>query len=388
MKILIAPDSFKESLSAKAVAAALERGLRRALPGIAVIKVPMADGGEGTVEAVLAARRGRWVRRRVTGPLGEPVEARFGLFGAGDTAIIEVAAASGLPLVPPRRRNPLATTSFGTGELMRHALALGARRLIVGLGGSATNDGGAGMAQALGFVFRDRRGRVIERPLTGGTLGAVAAVERQAVALSGIDIEGACDVRNPLIGPKGASVVFGPQKGATPAMVETLDRNLAHFGRLLETVSGRKLLRLSGGGAAGGMGAGLVALAGARLRPGAELVMELVALRKRMKDVDLVITGEGNIDCQTAFGKAPAGVAGLARTLGIPVVAVGGGLADDADRLFGRGVAALESAVVRPQSLDDALINSNNYLISAGERIARWLILASSLKSRTEPIDL
>ncbi|MBI5616176.1 MAG: glycerate kinase [Gammaproteobacteria bacterium] len=379
MKILIAPDSFKESLSSLAVAAALERGLRRALPAVDVVKVPMADGGEGTVDALVAATGGRVIRRRVTGPLGKSVQAAFGLLGDGRTAIVEMAAASGLPLVPPRLRNPLRTTSYGTGELMRHALALGARRLVIGIGGSATNDGGAGMAQALGAVLRDARGRVISTPASGGMLDRVAGIELPALA--GIDIEVACDVRNPLVGPRGASAIFGPQKGATSAMVARLDRNLAHFGAVLEGVAGRKLLKMPGGGAAGGMGAGLVGVAGARLRPGVELVMDTVGLRGRMAGVDLVITGEGRIDYQTVFGKTPAGVAALAGELGIPVVAVGGGLADDAARLFAHGVGALESAVVRPLDLDEALENSSKFLISAGERIGRWLLLGTRLKN-------
>ncbi len=380
MKIVIAPDSFKESLTAPEVAKAIEKGLKRVLRDVSCVRVPMADGGEGTVEAVVAATGGRVLRRRVRGPLGEPVQAPLGLLPDG-SAVIEMAAASGLPLVPPARRNPARTSTYGTGELIRAAVRLGVRRLIVGIGGSATNDGGAGMAQALGAVFRDAGGRVLARPLAGGELGAVASIDPSGIAplLGGLEILVACDVRNPLCGPRGASAVFGPQKGATPAQVRELDAKLLHFGRLLERSTGRRVMRRPGAGAAGGLGAGLMAFCGARLVPGAELLIELVGLARHLEGADLVITGEGRIDAQTAFGKAPTGVARVARACGVPVIGLGGALAGDARRLFGHGFAALEASVARPMSLAEAVLDARVNLEAASERIGRWLLLGRTL---------
>ncbi|MGE3773278.1 MAG: glycerate kinase [Gammaproteobacteria bacterium] len=382
MKIVIAPDSFKESLDAPAVAKAIEKGLERVLPGVDCVRAPLADGGEGTVEAVVAATGGRRIRRTVRGPLGEAVTAVFGLLPDG-SAVIEMAAASGLPLIPPARRNPLKTTSYGTGQLIRAAVERGARRIVVGIGGSATNDCGAGMAQALGAVFRDERGRVLTKPLGGGDLAAVASIELEDLAtlLAGVELLVACDVRNPLCGPRGASAVFGPQKGASPAQITLLDAHLQHFGRLLESSSGRRVMKRPGAGAAGGLGAALMGLCGGRLVPGVELVMELVGLDRMLDGADLVITGEGRIDAQTAFGKTPAGVARLAQARGVPVVGLGGALSGDARDLYRHGFAALEAAVAGPQSLAEALLDARVNLERAGERIGRWLLLGKALAS-------
>jgi len=380
MKIVIAPDSFKESLSALEVATALEKGLRRVLRDAQIVKVPMADGGEGTVDAVTAATGGKRVHRVVAGPLGQPVRACFGLLPDG-VAVIEMAAASGLPLVPSARRNPLKTSSFGTGQLLRAALALGARRIVIGLGGSATNDGGAGMAQALGVVFRDGRGRVLTRHLAGGDLGAIASIELGGLAASlrGTELLVACDVRNPLCGPRGASAVFGPQKGASPRQVRLLDGHLQHFGALLEQATGRRVIKRPGAGAAGGLGAALMGFCGGRLVPGAQLITTLVGLAAQIEGADLVITGEGRIDFQTAFGKAPAGVAKLAASFGVPVIGVGGGLADDARHTFRYGFDALEAAVTQPMNLAAAMRDARVNLERAGERIGRWLRLGLRL---------
>lgn len=387
MKIVIAPDSFKESLSAPEVARAIEKGLKRVLRDVTCVRVPMADGGEGTVDAVTAATGGRLVRRTVRGPLGSTVRAVFGLLPDG-SAVIEMAAASGLPLVPPARRNPLRTSSYGTGELIRAACALGARRIVIGIGGSATNDCGAGMAQALGAVFRDARGKLLTRPLGGGDLSRVAEMDLAAVrqTLGEIELLVACDVRNPLCGPTGASAVFGPQKGADPAQVRQLDANLQHFGRLLEQTTGRRVMQKPGAGAAGGLGAALMGICGGRLVPGAELVTDIVGLAGHLEGADLVITGEGRIDFQTAFGKTPAGVARVARRLGVPVVGLGGGLADDARNVFRHGFAALEASVARPMLLDDAMRDARVNLERAGERIGRWLLLGRCLAvSKSQP---
>ncbi len=381
MQIAIAPDSFKESLSAAQVANAIERGLRRALPAVSCVKIPMADGGEGTVAALVAATGGRLRSRTVTGPLGTPVRAHYGILGDGRTAVIEMASASGLPLVPSARRNPLHTTTYGTGELIRHALDGGVARLIVGIGGSATNDAGAGMAQALGVRFLDRRGQPLPAPLTGGRLDAVTAIDLtdRDPRLARVELLVACDVRNPLVGPLGASAVYGPQKGATPAQVRRLDRNLRHFGALVEGACGTRVLARPGAGAAGGLGAGLLAFAGGRLERGVDLMVAAVDLERRLAGVDLVITGEGRVDVQTAFGKTPAGVAAVAKRLGLPVIAIGGGLADDARRTFRHGIDALEACVARPMSTAEALAGARGHLVNAGERVGRWLALGAKL---------
>jgi glycerate 2-kinase len=381
LRILIAPDSFKESLAAAAVADALEKGLRRVLRGARIEKLPMADGGEGTVDAVVRASGGRLLRRSVTGPLGEPVRAAFGLLPDG-SAVIEMAAASGLPLVPLARRDPRHTTTYGTGELIAHALKLGASRIVVGLGGSATNDAGAGMAQALGAVFRDRRGRVLERPLTGGELGTVVAAELGAMALprAGIEVIAASDVRNPLCGPRGAAAIFGPQKGADPALIRQLDRKLHDFAEVIEGLTRRGLSLRPGAGAAGGLGFGLMAFARARLMPGAPLIMQLLGVESRLRETDLLITAEGRIDGQTVLGKAPAALARLARRLDVPVVGVGGALAADAASLFRHGFDALEAGVTRPTELSRALFDARVNLERAGERIGHWLLLGQRLE--------
>ena len=374
-RIVVAPDSFKGSASAREVAEAVAEGLRRGLPGVQVETVPMADGGEGTVEAVVAATGGRYVEVQATGPLGEPVRARFGLLGDGATAVIEMAAASGLPLVPPERRNPMVATTYGTGQLIRAALDRGARRLIIGIGGSATVDGGVGMAQALGARFLDARGRELG---PGG--GALDRLER--IDLSGMDprlrtaeILVACDVTNPLYGPEGAAAVFGPQKGATPEMVAQLDANLRRLAEVIRRDLGVDVSTLPGGGAAGGLGAGLVAFCGAHLRPGVELVMEAVGLERRLQGADLVVTGEGALDRQTPFGKTPAGVGRLARRLGIPAVAIVGSIGEGVDRetLEACGLAGIVSIVPRPMPLEQAMRQAVPLLLEAAERLA-WLL--------------
>lgn len=381
VKIVLAPDSFKESLSALEVATALEVGIRRVLPAVECVKVPMADGGEGTVDALVAATGGRHHYKSVMGPLGERVRARYGLLGDGKTAVIEMAAASGLPLVPATKRNPLKTTSFGTGELIRAALSKGARRIIIGLGGSATNDGGAGMAQALGIRLRDTHGRVLTDGAAGGMLHRIHSLdlEQRIDDLNDAEILIACDVQNSLVGKMGASAVYGPQKGANTTQVAELDKKLRHFGRLIEHDLGIKVLGLAGGGAAGGLGAGLVAFAGGQLRSGVELVIDAVGLVDHLTHADLIITGEGRIDAQTAFGKTAAGVAAAAVQMQVPVVALGGGLADDARKVFSIGIDALESAIVRDVDLAMAMKYAKKYVRDAGERIAKWIVLGRKM---------
>ena len=383
MKIVIAPDSFKESLTAKQAAAAIATGLRRALPEVECVQVPLADGGEGTVEALLAAVGGRRIVSRVTGPLRAPVSATWGLLKDG-TAVIEMAAASGLMLVPPDQRNPLRTTSYGTGELIQLALARGARRILLGIGGSATNEAGAGMAQALGVQFRDLRGRTLRAPLGGGDLAKVAdiVVTGRDPRLAETTLLVACDVTNPLVGPRGASAIYGPQKGATPAQVRELEQNLRTFGRLASQRCGKPLLRLPGGGAAGGLGAGLVAFAGGQLVSGAQTVMAIAQLERHLQGADLVITGEGKLDAQTRFGKTPASVAELAQRMGIPVVGLAGMLSCDANINHSFGFDALLSAVVAPENSASALRNARGNLIAAAERLGHWLLLAQRRTKR------
>lgn len=354
-KIVIAPDSYKESLSALEVAQAVAAGFREIFPDAEYVLVPVADGGEGTVDAMVAATGGRQERVTVGGPLGEPVEAFYGLTGDGRTAVIEMAAASGLALVPPARRNPLVTSSRGTGELIRAALDAGARRFILGIGGSATNDGGAGMVQALGARLLDAQGRDIG---PGG--GALAELER--IDVSGLDarlaecrIEVACDVDNPLTGARGASAVFGPQKGATPAMVQALDANLARFARIVERDLGVAVEAAPGAGAAGGMGAAMMAFFGATLKPGIEIVTAAVDLGAHVRDADLVITGEGRIDFQTVHGKTPIGVARVARRHGKPVIGIAGSLGADVGVVHEHGIDAVFSVLNKPCTLDEAL---------------------------------
>lgn len=384
MKIVLAPDSFKEGLRAIDVATAIEGGLRRVLPDVECIKLPMADGGDGTLDALLFALGGRRVRKTVMSPLGERRRAVYGLLSDGDTAIVEMAAASGLHLVPATDRNPLETTSFGTGELIRAALEKGVRRIIVGLGGSATNDCGVGMAQALGIRFFDKAGVVRSDGAAGRSLKEIRRIDCAArlPALAESEILIACDVRNKLVGKFGASVTYGPQKGASSAQVRQLDRNLLHIGRLIERELEINVLSLAGGGAAGGLGVGLVAFAGGRLRGGVELVAELVGLKQQIGLADLVITGEGRIDSQTNFGKTAAGVARIAGQLSVPVVGVGGSLAHDARTVFGHDIGALESATVQHMDLASAIGSSRRNLRNAGERIAKWIIIGQKLSNK------
>lgn len=379
MRIVVAPDSFKGSLTALQVAEAVEEGIRRVVPDAEIIKVPMADGGEGTVQSLVDATGGRIVRRKVTGPLGEEVEAQFGILGDGVTAAIEMASASGLPLVPPDKRNPMVTTTYGTGELISAALDMGCRRFIIGIGGSATNDGGAGMAQALGVKLLDGEGRQI--PFGGGGL-----LKLERIDMSGLDprIRGskvvvACDVDNPLTGPRGAARVYSPQKGATPEMVELLDRALERFAEVIKRDLGKDVRDVPGAGAAGGLGAGLMAFLDAELRSGVDIVIEAVGLEGKMRGADLVVTGEGEIDSQTVFGKTPIGVAKLAKKFGIPVVAIAGGISDDASVVYRHGIDAMMSIVPGPISLDEAISRGAELVADASERLMRLIALGISI---------
>jgi len=379
MRIIVAPDSFKGSASALQVAQAMERGVHAVFPHAEVVKVPIADGGEGTVAALLDATGGSPRTSRVRGPLGEPVEAGWGLLGDGLTAVIEMAAASGLPLVPPGRRDPRLTTTWGTGELVRAALDEGLRRLVLGIGGSATNDGGAGLARALGARFLDAQGRELAEG--GAALDRLARIDLAGLdpRLADVELLVACDVDNPLTGPRGASAVYGPQKGATPEMVSELDAALASYAALARAATGRDVAGLPGAGAAGGLGAGLLFFTPARLRPGVELVLEATGFDRLLAGASLVLTGEGRTDAQTAMGKAPMGVAAAARRLGVPVICLSGGLGDGADQLLSHGIDALASVVPGPMALEEAMRRGEPLIEAAAARVCRLLQVGRAL---------
>lgn len=379
MKIVIAPDSYKESLSALDVAGCIEQGFREIFPDAEYVKLPMADGGEGTVEAMIAATLGRRLELDVTGPLGKPVTAFYGLSGDGRSAFIEMAAASGLELLTPAQRDPRITSSFGTGELICHALDAGVEHIIIGIGGSATNDAGAGMLQALGVRLLDHNGEDLAP-------GGAALAQLARIDAAGLDariercrIDVACDVTNPLTGEQGASAIFGPQKGATPQMVEQLDQALAHFAQVVARDAGKEVLSLAGGGAAGGMGAALYAFCGARLRPGIDIVTGALNLEAQLRDADLVITGEGRIDSQSIHGKVPVGVARIAKRHNKPVIGIAGSLTPDVGVVHGHGIDAVFSVMNSVCSLEQALQDAAQNVRRAARNIAAGLKIGQGL---------
>ncbi|CAB1211423.1 glycerate kinase [Serratia liquefaciens] len=377
-KVVIAPDSFKESLSALEVAEAIERGFRQIFPQVQYVKLPMADGGEGTVDSMVAATGGEIVTVAVTGPLGQPVQAFYGLLGEGETAVIEMAAASGLHLAPKAQRDPRMTTSYGTGELIQAALDRGVKTIILGIGGSATNDGGAGMMQALGARLLDENRQAL--PPGGAALAQLAYIDLSGVdpRLQQVSITAACDVDNPLCGANGASAVFGPQKGATPEMVTQLDAALRHYGTLLEQATGREVINAPGAGAAGGMGAALLGMLNARLRPGIEIVIETLQLEEALRDADLVITGEGRLDSQSIHGKTPIGVARVAKRFGLPVIGIAGSLSKDYQVVHQHGIDAAFSVLDRVVSLEEALAEAaDNLEVTARNVAAVWRLAQS-----------
>ncbi|RED07188.1 glycerate kinase [Ectopseudomonas oleovorans] len=378
MKIVIAPDSFKESLSAAGVASALARGLCQALPEAEVIECPLGDGGEGTLDAVLAATGGEVREARVTGPLGELVTARWGWLAEQRTAFVEMASASGLELVPRARRDVRVATSHGTGELLRAALDAGAERLVLAIGGSATNDGGAGVLQALGVRLLDGQGQALAPG--GAALASLASLDLTDLhpRLAAVEVVIAADVDNPLCGPQGASQIFGPQKGASPEQVRELDAALAHFATVTAATLGRDVSEQPGAGAAGGVGFAALAFLQATFRPGIEVVAELVGLEEALQDADLAVTGEGRLDGQTLRGKTPAGVLRLAQRHGVPVVAVAGSLGEGYDALYQQGLAAAFSLVPGPLSLEEALAQAEGLLERTARDIGRLWQAAQS----------
>ncbi|MDO9533763.1 MAG: glycerate kinase [Bacillota bacterium] len=379
MHIILAPDSFKGSLSAGDVAESMERGVRRVFPSARVVKLPLSDGGEGLVNSLVKATDGTFNRSPVTGPLGDPVDALWGILGDGETAVIEMAAASGLLLVPEGKRNPMVTTTYGTGELIKEALYKCCKKLIIGIGGSATNDGGAGAAQALGARFLDKDGNPLS--FGGGELSRLKKIDLSGLdkRIKEIDIRVACDVNNSLTGPRGASYIYGPQKGASPEMVQQLDEGLKHYAAIISRDLGKDVDNIHGAGAAGGLGAGLMAFINGRLTPGIELVMEIVGLEKKLIGCDLIFTGEGRLDSQSAFGKVPVGVVRKAKKFDIPVVVIAGSISDDADLLHEEGITAYFSILNAPMSLQEAMRNTGPLVEHTVSEVLRLLKITKPL---------
>jgi glycerate kinase len=375
MRIVIAPDKFKGCLSAPQVAAAIARGIREVDPAIEIEQIPMADGGEGTVDALVTATGGRVVTRRVTGPLpGMKVDATFGFLGGGQTssAVIEMSAASGLHLLQPEQYDPMKTTTYGTGELIMAAIEMGARRVILGIGGSATVDGGLGCVQACGGrPILGPDGLPAREPITGADIERFVGLKwERPFPRETCEILVACDVDNPLAGPRGAARVFGPQKGATPEQVERLDRALGALG---ERVGDGSLSNTPGAGAAGGLGFGLMAFLGATLRPGLGLVAEAVGLAARLRGADLVVTGEGRLDASSMGGKTVVGVARLSKEMGRPCVALVGSVGEGAEAAIAEGLTAYFSICDRPMSLADAMREAPELLAAAAANLVRLL---------------
>ncbi len=382
MRILIAPQGFKGCLDAWAVAEAIERGIKTASPAAETILLPIADGGEGTVRALVKATGGQFKRTIVHDPLGGSISAEWGVMGDGCTAVIEMAAASGLQLVEPEKRNPLVTTTYGTGELIKTAVDEGYRRCIIGVGGSATNDGGAGMAQALGIRLLDAGGR--DLTWGGASLISLATIDTAGLdqGLRQVEILIASDVTNPLAGPQGASHVYGPQKGATPEMADQLDAALQHYGEVIRDQLGIEIRDRPGAGAAGGLGGGLIAFLNARLVSGAELVLREIGFEKHLKDADVVFTGEGQMDSQTIYGKAPIAVARAAKSSHLPVVAIVGGTSDDHDVVYQHGIDAVISITQRPMDLRVAMEQANALIATAAERAVRLMLIGQGIERR------
>ena len=373
MKFVLAPDSYKGSLTAKQACDAMEIGIRRVIPQAEIIKVPMADGGEGTVQSVVDAMNGRIVRCEVMNPIGETVTAQYGILGDNQTAVIEMAEASGLYLISEMQRNPLTTTTYGTGQLVMDALNKGCRQFVIGLGGSATNDGGAGMMQALGAMLLDRSGNSI-------AFGGEGLGELDRIDLSTLDprvkesrFTAACDVDNPLTGPSGASEVFGRQKGASAEMIKLLDQNLEHLASVISRDLKVEVDAIPGAGAAGGLGAGLVAFLEAKLSRGIEIVKEIVQFESLISGADFVFSGEGRCDFQTERGKTPYGVAKAAQKYNIPVILIAGSIGPGVEVLYQHGVKSIFSMMDGPMSVEQAMQHADQLLANAAERVVRLL---------------
>ena len=371
--IVLAPDSFKESMTAKEVCEAMERGIRKANSQIRCIHVPMADGGEGTMQSLVDATGGRVYSNEVVGPLGNNVVAEYGILGPGEIGVIEMASASGIHLVDSEKRNPLITTTFGTGQLIKACLDKGVKKLLIGIGGSATNDGGAGFIQALGGRLLDENGDDLS--YGGGALAKLHTIDLSNLdeRLKYVSVEVACDVNNPLCGKEGASYVFGPQKGATREMIEILDQNLSHYAEVIKEQLGKDVISKAGAGAAGGLGAGLMAFLDVKLKSGIEMVIEYANLEEKVRDADMVWTGEGSIDFQTQYGKTPLGVAMIAKKYNKPVIALAGRVGFDIDVLYDKGIDAIFGIMRGVTSIEEALVKGPENVEKTSENIIRLL---------------
>ncbi|MFS0788220.1 glycerate kinase [Shouchella sp. 1P09AA] len=371
MKLVIAPDSFKGSLSAVEVAEVMKRAISKALPQAEAVLVPAADGGEGTMDSLVAATGGKKTAVTVQGPTCQPVKAEYGVLGDNETCVIEMASASGLVLIPADERNPMVTTTYGTGELIKAALDAGYQSFILAVGGSATNDGGAGMLEALGMKLLDRDGEAVG--FGGEELGRIASIDDslfdKRIAQSTFMI--ASDVQNPFVGPTGASAVFGPQKGATPEMVATLDRHLTKWADLIEEKTTIRLHDRAGAGAAGGIGGAFQAFFPSSMKRGIDLVIEYTGLEQKLEGADLVLTGEGQIDYQTASGKTPMGVAEAANKQGIPVIAIAGSVGQGIEELYQYGMTSVFSIVKGPMELQQAIEHCEEYVAFTTEQVVR-----------------
>lgn len=378
MKILLAPDSFKDSLQAMEVCECIEKGIKNYRSDIKVNSLPMADGGEGTVQSLVDATDGKIINKVVTGPLGEEVEAFYGLLGNENTAVIEMASASGLPLVPENKRDPSKTTTYGTGELIKAALSHDVEKIILGIGGSATTDAGVGMAQALGVEFLDENNNEIG--FGGKNLKYIDKIKMSNLdqRIKDVEILVACDVDNPLYGKQGAAYVYSPQKGADQKMVEKLDNNLRHFNKVVKKHLNKNVNQIEGAGAAGGLGAGLVAFLDADLKNGIEIILDIVNFDQRLKGIDLIITGEGMLDGQTIYGKTPIGVAKRAREHEIPVIAIAGSLGEGVEKVLEKGIDSYFSIVDKPDSLDKIINRTEKLLTDISEQIIRTYVLGNN----------
>ena len=373
MKVLIAPQAFKGSISAVDVAAAMREGVLRVIPDAEVSAVAVADGGDGTLETLVEGSGGEIHRIEVTGPLGERRTAEWGAMGDGATAVIEMARTSGLALVPDEKRDPLITTTFGLGEAIIHAIDAGFRRFIIGIGGSATNDAGAGMAQALGVRLLDSAGRDLE--FGGAALSRLNRIDMSGLndAVRNCEFLVACDVNNPLTGPTGASAIYGPQKGATSEMIERLDAALLHFAEVVRRDIGAEINDIPGSGAAGGLGGGMLAFTNGELRAGVGIVLDTVRLDDYLAGCNLVITGEGSMDHSTIYNKAPVGVAERAKRLGIPVVGISGSLGTGFQDVHEHGIDALAAITAGPMTLDEASERAAELIANATEQALRFM---------------
>lgn len=371
--IVLAPDSFKESMTAKEVCVAMERGIKKVNSNIQCIHVPMADGGEGTMQSLVDATGGEVYSLEVVGPLGNKVKAEYGILGNGEIGVLEMASASGIHLVSLEERNPLITTTYGTGELIKACLDRGVKKLLIGIGGSATNDGGVGVIQALGGRLLDKEGN--ELGFGGGELEKLDRIDLTNFdrRLKDVVIEVACDVSNPLCGENGASYIFGPQKGASVEMIKILDNNLKHYAKVIKEQFGKDVLEIAGAGAAGGLGAGLMVFLNGNLKKGIEIVIEYSGLEKKVKNCDMVWTGEGSIDFQTQYGKTPLGVATVAKKYNKPVVALAGRVGDDIDILYEKGIDSIFGIMRGVTTIDEALKNGKENIERTSANIVRLM---------------